>query len=435
VASGRETLINSLIINDISFYKKNLIGETPCFTAIRFGYINIIKKLITKKLCSLDSQNDLEENLLLYSLRHKIFWLFDYYKKQDLDYDVSNSSGHGVIYYLIKYFSQDQAISYMKSLEISKNYLDKNNNSILHIATLLKKNKVLKKSLQFYEKKEISNHLNKNQQTALHQAVFSQNIKAIKILTMLNVDMDIRDSQGKTALFLATEFNNIEFAFKLLLKKANTNITDDEGHSCLHWSLQHRSLNMAKILYKYGAKIDSKDSKGHSFLIRSIEENQLVFVRWIISLPEGKNLIYQADLKGATPLIWGAAKGNLYIVRLLLNNGGNINGIANDGNSVLLWAVSKGNLRVVKYLLSSEKNKKKKVDINHHNKKGDTALLIASHLGFKRIVSLLLEYNPNSSIVNEDGLDAYTTAKMRNHNTIANMLRYYNMKKSRQRIK
>ena len=64
--------------------------------------------------------------------------------------------------------------------------------------------------------------------------------------------------------------------------------------------------------------------------------------------------------------------GIVEIVRLLVENGAEVNNKNNDGTTALLWAASKGYLEIVRLLVENG------AEVNSKNNDGTTALLSAA---------------------------------------------------------
>ena len=75
-------------------------------------------------------------------------------------------------------------------------------------------------------------------------------------------DINLKDSKGKTPLFLAIEQNNSEAASIMLREGADVNIADKEGRTPLHRAAGYNSLEIAHLLINHGADIFAKDENG-----------------------------------------------------------------------------------------------------------------------------------------------------------------------------
>jgi ankyrin repeat protein len=70
-------------------------------------------------------------------------------------------------------------------------------------------------------------------------------------------------------------------------------------------------------------------------------------------------------------------------VKVLLENGADVNAKDNDGGTALMWAARRGYVDVVVLLLVQ------RADVNSRNKNGETALMWAAREGNPDVVNLL----------------------------------------------
>ena len=123
----------------------------------------------------------------------------------------------------------------------------------------------------------------------------------------------------------------------------------------------------------------SVDGLGRTKLYKAAYDTQLTETRKMIKsakelgiLPE---LINKADNYGQTPLYNASNYGHLRSVKLLLNNGAEIDKAKFDGATPLMGASLKGHLDVVDVLLRHNAN------VHLKDTNGDTALSIAKQQG------------------------------------------------------
>lgn len=96
-----------------------------------------------------------------------------------------------------------------------------------------------------------------------------------------------------------------------------------------------------------------------------------------------------------TPLHWVAYCGNCPLVKLLIDNGANVNAEDDSGWTPLHLTSS---LRVAKLLIDNG------ADVNAKNSDGMTALHWRARTGYPEVVELLLKSGANPNIKNRHGL-------------------------------
>lgn len=112
---------------------------------------------------------------------------------------------------------------------------------------------------------------------------------------------------------------------------------------------------MAALLLNKGAKLDV--SLAGFGLTRAVEDNRLDMLRLLLGRGADPNATYM----GATPLVHACRRGNVPVIRLLLDSGANINVTAHypnmpyDGKSPLDVAKEDGSRRIIELLYSRDK--------------------------------------------------------------------------------
>jgi ankyrin repeat protein len=108
---------------------------------------------------------------------------------------------------------------------------------------------------------------------------------------------------------------------------------------------------------------------------------------------------------GDTPLLLAARHGREELVRLLLENGADVNAVNQDGDNVLFAAAEcPDNVSVLDLLLRAG------AKINARNKMGRTALIGATSIGDLRNVAFLLKQEPDIDAVTDEEETALTFA-------------------------
>lgn len=106
--------------------------------------------------------------------------------------------------------------------------------------------------------------------------------EVFEILKNENIDLDIKDTDGKTPLMYAT-FNNDSSIMEAIIKKnIDINNVDSVGRTALHWASFYGNENAIIILLENGIDINIKDTnyttaldlayfEGHKNIIRMLE--------------------------------------------------------------------------------------------------------------------------------------------------------------------
>jgi ankyrin repeat protein len=140
--------------------------------------------------------------------------------------------------------------------------------------------------------------------------------EVVKLLLEKGAKIEAKDSEGRTALFIAANRGNTDVVKLLLEKGANIDVKNTvTGETALHMAAVRGNVEIVMLLLeKGGANIEAK------------------------------------DIWGNTPLIRAALDGQTEVVKLLLERGANTKVKNNDGQTALTAATSKGKTGVVQLL-------------------------------------------------------------------------------------
>lgn len=119
---------------------------------------------------------------------------------------------------------------------------------------------------------------------------------------------------------------------------------------------------------------------------------------------EGTDVNKCDEVGGLTALLWAAAYGQLTTIEFLIENGGDICAIGQNGENCLLLASAGGYKDIVKLCL------RKGLDINCVDETGSTALMYAAYRNHAGVAQLLLEAGADITVQNEDDMTAMELA-------------------------
>ena len=199
-------------------------------------------------------------------------------------------------------------------------------------------------------------------------------------------------ADGESAFQVAVRHCHFEIA-KLLLENG------DNGGSALLLAAHHHDLGVTKFLLENGVNVNSED-KGGTALKYAILGGDMEIVRLLLDHGADMNAQRGAALQqailhhdmevvklllghgGKTPL--QLAADHVELIKLLLENGADVNAKGEYDETALHWAASGGHLNVVRLLLQNG------ADVNAEGYDG-TALQQAASGGHLEVVILLLD--------------------------------------------
>ena len=251
-----------------------------------------------------------------------------------------------------------------------------------------------------------------DQRTPLHLAAYHRELKVARVLVERNADVNSRDKEGKTPLFLLLEDsslnedsdNILELARLLLEHGTDTNIRTTKEWTMLHAAAFWGRLEIAKLLLEHGANPNVENDEGSTPLHQvpaGIYDSRGRGVDIARLLLEHGADVDARKKNGRTPLHSAAFRGRLDIVQILLGHSANPNMENNQGSTPLhqvsqsKYSSQEHSVSIARLLLEHD------VDVNARKKNGFTPLHSAALNGRLEIAQVLLDHGANSNAVDE----------------------------------
>ncbi|AVP87968.1 hypothetical protein phytr_10400 [Candidatus Phycorickettsia trachydisci] len=234
--------------------------------------------------------------------------------------------------------------------------------------------------------------------TLLHWAVFNNSIEAIELLLEKGANIDADNNNGETPLYWAARNGNQKTASLLLQKCANIDAPNNNDWTPLNSAANKGHLDVFKELLANGANIETTDQDGWTPLNSAANKGHLEVVQALLS-NEPKPDINAATKDGWTPLNTAAYEGHLDFVKELLANGANIDAVTKHQSTILHCAVSSQNIELVKFILDKNPN----LDLEAKDADGDTPLSWATAKGNLAIVNILIDKDSDIQVKSNDG--------------------------------
>jgi uncharacterized protein len=216
------------------------------------------------------------------------------------------------------------------------------------------------------------------------------------------VDVNQRSSDGTSALHWAVYHDDVGLVERLLALRADPNARNDYGATPLSTAAVVGDALIVRRLLKAGADVDSPNADGQTALMIIARTSNLEVAELL--LRHGANANARERWRGQSALMWAAAEGQPQMVRLLLQYHADPNARSkltnlqrqvsaeprmqarpSGGFTPLLYAARKGCLGCAQYLLAGG------ADINLTDPDSVTPLLLATlNLNFD-VAALLVE--------------------------------------------
>jgi len=214
--------------------------------------------------------------------------------------------------------------------------------------------------------------------TLLHEAVESQQTETIKTLVQLGANTNCQDSFGRTPLHVGVKTGNIE-VIKCIVESQETVQKEREMKNI---------LNPERIVTE-GNILSLPDVEGNTPLHLGVAAGNPNIVSYLISVGSDKNT---CNIRGEYPLTMAARSGKNDIVALLMKDKVQCEKAKIDA---LRAAIVAGHMDTTDLLL--------RLGAPVNKGKNEKPIHVATHLGNKEIISLLLRYRARLSSRTENG--------------------------------
>ncbi|KAH7262394.1 ankyrin repeat-containing domain protein [Fusarium tricinctum] len=227
----------------------------------------------------------------------------------------------------------------------------------------------------------------------MHMAAHKDKPHILRLLAESGAPVDVLDKAGETPLLIAAKLGNAQSLSRLINLGADTERVGPDGMSVLSHAVKMGDVDLVTALLERGAGMQmscmllSRGSKEYL-----VPEPQTSPIHVAAQHARDEILVrlvsYGASLEstifpGRTPLSVAASHGHVSTVRLLLRLGANTHALTTHGDTLLFDASA--NLATLKILLQQG------IDVNHQNDRGATALHYAALRGHIGGVKMLLE--------------------------------------------
>jgi ankyrin repeat protein len=240
----------------------------------------------------------------------------------------------------------------------------------------------------------------KNQ--AFFKAVQVADISELRLLLKNGVDPNSKDEIGQTALMHACTKGYSDVITLLLKNGADVNVKDDVGGTALMYAGLGGHEDLVGLLLDKAADFKVRDMQRNTVLIRVAARGHEGVAKLL--LEKGAN-VNAKGAYGMTPLMWVVSEADIEFAQLLLSYGADVNATAKNGITALMFAAGPvyieekgqygstasvstigGDEKIVKLLLDNG------ADVNAKDVNGNTAMFYAIQKGDDRIKSLLRTY-------------------------------------------
>jgi ankyrin repeat protein len=254
------------------------------------------------------------------------------------------------------------------------------------------------------------NGANKNGETPLMYLSDDATAEFVRELVRLGARVDARDGEGRSVLMNTVRFGSLVVVKELIAAGAKVDEKDNEGNTVLMDAARNPDADILRHLIKAGAPLNRKNDAGESAVSIAVHAESAENLKVLIDAGATVNLA-QRDLDDA--LLSAARSGSLSTVKLLLKLGARATA-KDDDTTVLMLAAESGTPEMIKLLIDEG------ADLDAVNNAGWTAMM---HANAVENVRVLLNAGANMAIRNKNGESALAMAIKYEQPEIAQLLK------------
>ncbi|HVY64386.1 MAG TPA: ankyrin repeat domain-containing protein [Gammaproteobacteria bacterium] len=179
--------------------------------------------------------------------------------------------------------------------------------------------------------------------TPMSEAAVVGDAAVIEALLGAGADVESRGADGQTALMVVARSGNVAAAEKLIAHKADVNAHETwRQQTALMWAAAQNQPGMVALLVKHGAEVDARSAVND----------------WPRQVTGEPRRMYR-PFGGLTPLLFAAREGCLPCARTLVEAGANVNLTDPKGVTPLFLAIDNFHFDLAKYLIEKGANPNK----------------------------------------------------------------------------
>ena len=198
--------------------------------------------------------------------------------------------------------------------------------------------------------------------------------KALGLFFAAGFDVNTPNAAGYTGLMAAAERGRVDIVKLLLDHKADPNVAGRDAGTALMLAAENNQPEIVKLLLDRGADPNRQDHNGWTALLKAAYQGNAKCIEILAS---------HTKLELDRALLVATLMERKDAVKVLLDNGAEVDFRASDGRTPLILAAGKGNKGIVELLLKAG------ADASLTDQSGQTAQAVAAAKGFNDIAESL----------------------------------------------
>ena len=326
--------------------------------------------------------------------------------KHKFDVHIADNDGWRVIHFSAKNGSYE-SIRYFVDIGANIYIITNDGKNCLHIAALSGHMNLCKTLIQ--EHNIDVNVADIDGWTALHLSAGFGCYELVRFFADMGTDVYLKTNDGKNCLHIAALSGHMNLC-KTLIQKHNidVNVTDNDGWAALHFSSGRGCHELVRFFADMGTDVYLKTNDGKNCLHIAALYGHLHLCKTLIN--NYSIDVHVTDNDGWTALHFSARYGSYKLVTYFADQRTDINLKTNDGKNCLHIAALYGHLTLCKKL-------KGKLNFNIHtsNSNGWTSLHFSAKNGSNRLVKYFVDMGTDVCLKTNDGKNCLHIAALYGH--------------------
>lgn len=312
---------------------------------------------------------------------------------------------------------ESPSIDMLKTLITPKNVLSKDSDgqTPLHIAII--KDSPFEYIQYLIDSGADVNARNKNGDSVLYLAVKKNKKDVGDLLLSRNADIFATNTENNSPLRIAlTEGGEVQ---DWLITSRTLNIVDGSGNTPLHYAAEWNLKDALSSLIQKGANVNAVNSNGESALFSAVKADSPEIIQLLVEngiITDTRSNLTRDHL-GNTPLHYAVKWNSLNAAQSIISLGFDVNSQNLSGKTALSDSARSGKIEMTQLLIQFGAN------VNSADISGKTALIDSIQSGNEEMISLLLQNGANPQIQEMNGRNAYHEAALTANTKVIELIR------------
>ncbi|CAL1299963.1 unnamed protein product [Larinioides sclopetarius] len=402
VTQGHEDIVDFFLSRNPNIGTSNSeISEFPLHTAVYFGHVTIVKKMLEKvKKDEINVKDKSSKTPLIIAAERDHCEIAQILLSNGADPSISSKYGDLPLLIAVEKGSS-------KMVEILLNSgagNDSNGKTSTELATASKHSKIVEIGLQNSNINNINWHKEGN---LLHMAASSGALEIVESLIHNNADINRRDSSGAKPIHIAVKEGFMDVVEYFLNLGIAVDERGENDWTLLHYAAAGNHSDICKFLSERDADVNAVDADGATPLHIAAETGSLEALLTLLKI----GTFYDARNKNNKSPLQVTKWWNIRLRISLMFASNMFSAVQNDNHFKLEGILSTG-LEVLKFNF-----------VNVKNAKNITPIHYAAWKGYERIANILLRYGANPNLrTKNDWTSLHYAAKFSHFEIVKDLL-------------